>query len=455
MRRLQGIKIFKKPTYLKLNLSQGFFETFSILEKSCNNCFLFESLGEESNNKNRYSLIGFNPDTVIKAKGNELNIGDKKFKSKNPYQDLRKIMPPPILTQSYPGGLVGYLGYEAANYFEPSLKLITHPDFEQFCFGVYTDGLIYDNVTGETSYFYNNKNRLKSIKKLLIKGSKNTNKPKTRVVGLGPNITKTRHKKLVEDVLKEIKTGNTFQCEVGLKINYKIVGEALPIYQKLRKVNPSSYMFYVKFGGKKLLGSSPELLFSLRQKNMQTFPLAGTIKRGRTEKDDKNLAKKLLNDPKEQAEHKMLVDLHRNDLGRVAKFGTVSVSRFMDVKKFSHVQHISSEIFGIIKPSEDMFSALASCFPAGTLTGAPKIESMKIINSQEPEGRGPYGGGVGFFGFNGDCEFAIPIRSLFISGQRAFIQASGGVVYDSKAENEYEEILNKLKALTQVLKNFK
>lgn len=184
---------------------------------------------------------------------------------------------------------------------------------------------------------------------------------------------------------------------------------------------------------------------------METFPLAGTAKRGKTAAEDQELARRLLNDPKEIAEHNMLVDLHRNDLGRVAKFGTVKVRSLMDIKKFSHVQHISSEISGVIKEGEDMFSALAASFPAGTLTGAPKIESMKIINRIENVPRGPYGGAVGHFGFDGNCTFAISIRSLFVSGDYAFAQTSGGVVLDSDPEKEYEEIENKLAGMRKAL----
>ncbi|MEK7161534.1 MAG: anthranilate synthase component I family protein [Patescibacteria group bacterium] len=452
---MKKIILTGKTKYIKIDLKKDFFSVFKAVEKNSENCFLFESLGTEANNKNRYSLIGFNPDTIVKAKGKIINVGGISHEVENPYNELRDIMPEPILSQSYPGGMVGYVSYEAANYFEPELNLKLHPDFDQFCFGVYTDGILYDNVTGETSYFHNGNNRLKLLKQIIAKSLKQKAIKNPKVIELGPNVSKIQHKAQVQEVLKEIKAGNTFQCEVGLKINYEITGGSLPIYEKLRKINPSPYMFFVKFGSKILLGSSPELLFSLRQKNMQTFPLAGTIKRGKNEAEDRLNARRLVNDPKEQAEHKMLVDLHRNDLGRVAKFGTINVSRFMDIKKFSHVMHISSEISGIIKSGEDMYSALASCFPAGTLSGAPKIESMKIINRQEPDGRGPYGGGVGFFGFNGDCEFAIPIRSVFISGSKAYTQACGGIVYDSSPKKEYEEIINKLKASSEVLNIFK
>jgi len=170
-------------------------------------------------------------------------------------------------------------------------------------------------------------------------------------------------------------------------------------------------MYYLKFGEKRIIGASPELLFSLRDGEMTTRPLAGTIRRGANPKEDQQLARELVNDEKERAEHNMLVDLHRNDIGKVAKFGTVKIRDLMTVKKFSHVQHISSEVVGTIRPEEDMFSGLASQFPMGTVCGTPKIETIKIIDANEKEARGPYGGGVGHFGFNGDCTFALALRA--------------------------------------------
>ncbi|HBH46963.1 MAG TPA: anthranilate synthase component I, partial [Candidatus Jacksonbacteria bacterium] len=249
----------------------------------------------------------------------------------------------------------------------------------------------------------------------------------------------------------EIRAGNTFQCVIGFKTEYQIQGEPLKIYERLRKINPSPHMYFLKFGAKKIIGASPELLFRVRERELETFPLAGTAARGKTAAEDQKLARELLNNPKEIAEHNMLVDLHRNDLGRVSRFGTVKVRRLCDIKRFSHVQHISSEITGIMAPGEDMFSALASNFPAGTLTGAPKIESIKIIDRLEPDGRGPYGGALGHFGWNGDATFAIPIRSLFIDGDYAFMQNGSGIVYDSTAENEYQEIKRKGEAIEKIM----
>ena len=210
-------------------------------------------------------------------------------------------------------------------------------------------------------------------------------------------------------------------------------------------------MYFIKFNEKKIIGASPELLFSLREGEMTTRPLAGTIRRGKNKLEDKQLARQLLNDYKEKAEHSMLVDMQRNDLGRVDQFGTVRIRDLMSIKKFSHVQHISSEITGFIRHKEDMFSGLASNFPMGTVSGTPKIETMKIIDKNESKARGPYGGGVGHFGFSGDCTFALTLRSIFIINDYAYTQTSGGIVFDSVPEKEYEEIIRKLTAMKKAL----
>ncbi|MFA6551497.1 MAG: anthranilate synthase component I family protein [Patescibacteria group bacterium] len=457
MTKLPRIKFNNsKPTYLKFADDLDFFELFEKIEKSFATVFLLESLGEEED-RSRYSVMGFDPEEIISAKKNKLKIKNCKngeeaiFQVENPYYALREIVPKDVISRKYAGGLIGYLAYDAMNYFEPSLKISLHEQFDQFKFGVYKDGLVYDKKTGEIFYFYYDENRIEILNK--IKNQPNS-KSKVSVKFLGNSKTQVEHEAMVERVKEDVVKGNIFQGVVGFKTNYEITGDKIAIYKKLREVNPSPHMYYFKFGEEYLLGASPELLFRLNGKEMETFPLAGTVKRGRDIQEDRELARNLLNDPKEIAEHSMLIDLHRNDIGRVAKFGTVKVKNIMDIKKYSHVQHISSEVSGIIRDDEDMFSALASNFPAGTLTGAPKIEAMKIIDREEGEPRGPYGGAVGHFGFNGECTFAIPIRSLFISGAKAYAQTAGGIVYDSEPTKEYQEIVNKLEAMRRVLENF-
>jgi len=447
MKTLPKIFISQKPIYKKIAEDVELYHLFEQLEQESTNCFLFESLGEEGK-FSRYSLLGFDPSRIISAHENELIIDDVHYPVANPYESLREMMPKQTLAKDYAGGLVGYLGYDAVNYFESSVRVKTHEYFAQFMFGVYTDGVIFDKVTNELFYFYYEKDR-SNVLQQFIKQKKE--KKSLSVTFVKEGLTEKEHAKIVESVKEQILAGNTFQCEVGSKTEYTIRGDALHVYKKLRQTNPSPFMYYVKFGDKKIIGASPELLFSLRDGEMATRPLAGTIQRGQTEKEDQQLARKLLHDSKERAEHAMLVDMHRNDIGKVSKFGTVKIRDLMSIKRFSHVQHISSEIVGNIRDDADMFSGLASTFPMGTVCGTPKIETMKIIDANEPIGRGPYGGGVGHFGFNGDCTFALALRSLFVSGTYAYTQTSSGIVYDSLPEKEYQELQHKSAAMRKVL----
>ncbi|WP_438462360.1 anthranilate synthase component I family protein [Marinomonas sp. PE14-40] len=452
----EAIKLPRKPHYVNVTADCDFFDLFKKVEKRFDTCFMLESLGEDSF-ISRHSIIGFDPEKILWAQGNTLTIEERdgssqSYQSDNPYYLLREIVPQNILSRKYSGGLTGYVGYDAMNYFEPSLSLNVSDMFEAFKFGLYTDGLILDKMTGEVFYFYYQDSRMDLIESMLAEPTPE-NGPLV-VTPQGESMSKTDHAKAVAKVKQDIIDGKIFQTEVGFKKWFTLEGDNINIYEQLREVNPSPQMYYLKFKEQKVIGASPELLFRLRQGEMETFPLAGTAKRGADETEDRALARALLNDPKEIAEHNMIVDLHRNDIGRVAQFGTVKVRSLMDIKRFSHVQHISSEIVGIMAETEDMFSGLASNFPAGTLTGAPKIEAMKIIDDLEGEGRGPYGGAVGHFSFNGDCTFAIPIRTVFANGEKAYVQTCGGNVFDSNAEDEYEEIQRKFAGTKRVLDQF-
>lgn len=456
------IDIPSKPKRIKLTQDIDFFALFKRIERAFDTCYLLESLGEDSH-ISRHHAIGFDPVMTIAAiDRTTLAITDNKtaqtqqYQTDNPYQLLRSITPQHVIARDQSGGLVGYLGYDCVNFFEPSLNAKASDDFEPFKFGVYLDGLTLDKMTGEIFYFYypteQQENRIEQIKALLDESVPSYEPP--TVEFLGDGMSQEEHANVVMQVKEDIISGRIFQCEVGFKSKYRIAGDKMPIYEKLRAVNPSPHMYFMKFAQQCIIGASPELLFRLRQGEMETYPLAGTAKRGVDVIEDRKLARALLNDDKEIAEHNMLVDLHRNDIGRVARFGTVKVRSLMDIKRFSHVQHISSEIVGILHPDEDMFSALASNFPAGTLSGAPKVEAIKVINELEPDGRGAYGGALGSFNFNGDCIFAIPIRSLFINGESAYAQTCGGNVYDSNPADEYLEIQRKLSAMKVVLDSF-
>lgn len=457
----QRITLPRKPKYITISSACDFFDLFKKVEKRFDNCFMLESLGEESF-ISRHSIIGFDPEKLIWAEGKQLFIQERdgsteSFESDNPYYLLRDIVPQNILSRGFAGGLTGYIGYDSMNYFEPTLDLQSSEMFDAFRFGLYKDGLILDKMTGEVFYFYyedesGDANRVALVNSMMAEPTPE-NGPFV-VTPAGESMSKADHANAVAKVKQDIIEGKIFQCEVGFKKWFDMEGDTINLYEQLREVNPSPQMYYIKFGEQKVIGASPELLFRVRQGEMETFPLAGTAKRGKDAAEDTALARALLNDPKEIAEHNMIVDLHRNDIGRVARFGTVKVRSLMDIKRFSHVQHISSEIVGIMAEDHDMFSALASNFPAGTLTGAPKIEAMKIIDDLENDGRGPYGGAVGQFSFNGDCMFAIPIRTVFAKGNKAYVQTCGGNVYDSNAEDEYEEIQRKFAGTKRVLDSF-
>ena len=332
------IKIEGKPKYIKLSDDYNFFSIFKKIEKNFNNCFLFESLGEESN-ISRFHIIGFEPRYIIFSDNkNELIINDtfnnkvEKYFCNNPYFTLREIIPQNIISRKYAGGLVGFISYDSINFFEDNLNISKNKNFESFKFGVYLDGLVYDQMTGEIFYYYYEDNKIDILKAILNK--KNNINENIECEFTGNSMNKEEHKDAVLNIKKDIKNGLIFQCEVGFKSHYKIKGDTTKIYSKLRDLNPSPHMYYIKFNDQKIMGASPELLFRLRNGEMETFPLAGTTKRGLDTNEDLKLARDLLNDPKEVAEHNMLVDLHRNDLGRVAKFGTVKVRSLMDIKKY-------------------------------------------------------------------------------------------------------------------------
>lgn len=455
MEKLPKITIGKKPQYKKITQDVDFFRLFKKIEQAFDTCFLFESLGEEGKFA-RYAIIGFDPQHSISARENILTIDNKHYSVANPYESLRQIMPDHVIAREYAGGLVGYLSYEAVNYFESSVHVKVHEQFDQFMFGVYTDGLIYDKLTNEVSYFFYDVDRSQLVQELLQKETKET---KFQAKFVRDTLTKKEHETIVNHVKEQILSGNTFQCEVGFKSEYNVSGNALEVYEQLRELNPSPFMYYLKFGAswtssgqvKKIIGASPELLFSLREDEMTSGPLAGTTRRGKNAQEDQQLVRELLHDPKERAEHMMVVDMHRNDIGKVAKFGTVRVKNLMTIKRFSHVQHIASEVTGLIRPTEDMFSGLASNFPMPTVCGTPRVETVKIIDANEPDARGPYGGGVGHFGFNGDSTFALALRSFFVSGTSGYTQTCSGIVADSVPQKEYEEVENKLAAVKNVL----
>lgn len=435
----------------KIDISLSAFEVFKRIYPHAENIFLLESLGEEGK-YNRYSYIGFDPLSVISAKGSKITINDKLHKVSNPFDLLSTfsiLFDKKTSDEGYRGGLVGYLSHEATKYFEKAFTGYENQDFPDFEFGFYLDGLRFDKKTKKCTYFYYGKSRIEKVLSLINQSGK-LDSFIFKIID--SNKSKEEHRKVVLAAKQHILAGDIFQVVLSRKTFYKILGDKRRLYAVLRQINPSPYMIYFKFGQREVIIASPELLIRVKGAEIEHFgTLAGTIKKGSSLREDEELADKLQNDEKEMAEHMMLVDLARNDVGRICEFGSIKVDKMATVKKYSHVQHLYSEIRGRLKSGENAFSALAACFPAGTLTGAPKIEAMKIIAKLEGVSRGPYGGVGGFFSINGDCMLAITIRSIFINGEAAYTQTGSGIVLDSTPEKEFEEILNKQKAIERAL----
>lgn len=457
----------QKPRQFMIGTGIDYYKLFYAIKSKCASAYLFESLSLPRH-QDRYYTIGFDPDLHFSAKGNELKIfGDRLedvtgsldqreviLSDLNPYDFIKNNIHLDYLSKTHQGGLIGYFCYESVNYFEPAINLKEHSDFQTFHLGLYTDGLIYDSTTDIMYYYtYTEKDRSDFVRDLVEKLDSIVI-PETleEVVTHGHSQTREEHAEAIQNTLEEVKAGNSFQSEVGFKTHYTIKGDKIAVYNKLRQINPSPYMFYTKFDDVELLGASPEILVASTNRRVLTTPTAGTIRRGKDSKEDTVLSRQLLTDPKEIAEHNMLVDLHRNDISRVCDIGSVKVAELMYIIRFSHVQHIVSDIVGELSEDKTSFDLLASILPGGVLTGTPKIETIKIIERNETTPRGPYGGAVGRFSFNGDSTFCLPIRSLFCSGDNCFTQTSSGVVYDSTVDREYEEVCEKLAAMEQTIR---
>lgn len=457
------------PKTVTLGHDIDLLDLFWLIKNDNDACYFFESISHPRH-QDRFHVIGFDPALVLTARGDRLDvvgrddiiekcIGEKvpsfSVSGVNPYQYMAEHCKMDKGCRSHQGGLIGFLAYEAMNYFEDSINLDEHDDFEPFKLGLYLDGLILDTVSQTLSYYTFDVDRSDYVRGLI--GQLPLDKPAGGAVTskyLGDSETKEGLKAKVAYTQEKINAGYSFQAEVGVKSFFEVKGDKFSVYRRLRDVNPSPYMYYVQFGEQELFGASPEILISSKSGHILTTPTAGTIRRGKDAAEDVVLARELLSDPKEVAEHNMLVDLHRNDVSIVSQPGTVMVEDLMYLIKFSHVQHIVSNVIGVKSRDKTGFDVLRAILPGGVVSGAPKIETVKIIAENEHIPRGPYGGAVGRFGFNGDCDFCLPIRSLFCTGDKAFAQTSAGVVFDSVPENEYQEVQRKLAAMKTTLAAF-
>lgn len=440
-----------------INTDRDPFEIFKQIYMSYDNAFILESLTGPKE-LSEFSVIGFDPEFTVKCdRGrfqiyrNEKIISEKKVK--DPLLELRRILP--TINEKklrYIGGAVGYVSYDAIKFWEQLPTKRANNMFPLMEFGIYTDGLIHDKRDKATYYFHiGKKSRLDEIKKIL--NSKKQVLAKS--LSFSKPVSETTKNKFISKVKKAkeyVYEGEVFQVVISRKFNFRIRGDPMHIYENLRKLNPSPYMYFFKRKKRFIIGSSPEMLLRVINNRIETFPIAGTRPVTHKESENRKLKNELLSDKKELAEHTMLVDLARNDLGRVCKFGSVQPKELMIVKRFSHVQHLVSHIIGDLYNEYDCFDAFRSLFPAGTVSGAPKVRAMEVISELEKTARGPYAGALGYFSFNRCCDFAIIIRSLFINGNNAYIQSGAGIVMDSIPTNEYLETEQKAGAMFSAMK---
>jgi anthranilate synthase component 1 len=439
--------------------------------------FLLESV-EGGEKWARYCFLGCDPSTVIVIKSNSVTIkscgAEKTESAEDPLLFMKKYLSlyRPVVADDLPrftGGAVGFFSYDMVRYFEKLPEQTTDDLNVPDALFIITDNLlIFDNV-GQTIKIVSNafveggnaeESYRRAIEKIELIGEKlRQGVPAPAVIqsetnGCPPiasNFTEDDFKKAVLKVKDYILEGDAFQVVLSQRLKFEITQDPFTIYRAIRMINPSPYMYFLKFGDMQIVGSSPEILVRLEGKQVEVRPIAGTRKRGKSETEDVELEHDLLKDEKELAEHIMLVDLGRNDLGRVAKINTVEVNERFTVERYSHVMHIVSNVRGILKDGLDCYDVLQATFPAGTVSGAPKIRAMEIIDELEPTRRGLYAGAVGYIGFSGNMDTAIAIRTLIIKDKTAYLGVGAGIVADSVPEKEFEETMNKGKALLKAI----
>lgn len=468
------------PIYKEIDLD--FDNPLSILKKisNKNHYFLLESAaGPEK--WSQFSFLGFDPKLIVSSLKGEVTLkkrGEKSKKSQeNIFKKLKEIMSKykPVKVDGLPrfyGGLVGFFSYEIIN----QIENISHTNQNKMefpdCLFMLTDSvIIFDNINKTAKivinihleknhnykFLYKNAcNQISKIEKLLKKSGNNLYKENKKFskksYPIKSNFSESNFRNAVKKIKKYVRAGDVIQTVVSQRWEMQYKDDPINLYRALRKLNPSPYMFFLKMEKSLIVGASPEVLVRLENKKVESRPIAGTRPRGKDRAHDLKMEKELLSDPKELAEHVMLVDLARNDISRVCTNGSVKVTEMMCIERYSHVMHIVSHVEGKMKNNKDCFDLFQATFPAGTLSGAPKIRAMQIINELEPNVRGPYGGSVGYFGFSGNMDMSIVIRSFYINNDKLFFQAGAGIVADSKPKNEYEETKNKSKAMLKAIK---
>jgi anthranilate synthase component 1 len=446
-----------KLNYKKIPFTKSPLEIFSKLHNCYETAYLLESI-EGPKKLAQYSFIGFDPRLTIEIKNEEAEIRNTKTgevereKTSDPLRVLEKFVTPNEVSNSefrLVGGAVGYISYDAVRYWEKlPQKAGDDLNFPDVQLSVFDDGIVFDHRQRRAFYYYLGDSRLSEVAQLAKQLSYHEALECSK---LKVNVEKESFEKAVEEAKNYVAAGDIFQVVLSKRYEFRVKGDLIAFYRALRKINPSPYMYFLKAGDRQIVGSSPEMLVRVDNRTVETFPIAGTRPSVENPAENTRLAKELLADPKERAEHVMLVDLARNDIGRIAKFGSVHVPEFMKVHRYSHVQHIVSQVVGYLKDDLKCYDALRAVFPAGTVSGAPKVRAMEIIEELEPTRRGPYAGAVGYFSYNGNADFAITIRTLFADKDRAYIQAGAGIVADSVPEREWFETDHKAEALMKAL----
>ncbi len=438
------------PRIISLDYSGTQFEIYNKISRNYPYSFLFESLtGPEELAET--SIMGFDPEFIVKGYYDKVTIQNrdgsiKTISTTDPLNTIKDLVRK-TTDQSYRylGGAVGIINYDSIRLWEniPKHHDISEPIME---FGIYNDGILFDNKKRKSLYFYYDENRVDEIKSTESKFEDFT------ISKITNNLNEEKFSEIVNKAKKYIYDGDIFQVVLSRKFSFEANGDYLKVYQKLRSLNPSPYLYHMKMNEKIVIGSSPEMLLRVTNDQVETFPIAGTRKITNDDKKNEEMKQELISDEKELAEHTMLVDLGRNDIGKVCKYGSVHVKELMEVKKFSHVQHMVTHVVGNLEKDYDMYDAFRAVFPAGTVSGAPKVRAMEIIDELEPESRGPYAGAIGYFSFNGCCDFAIAIRSIFADGKLGFVQAGAGIVFDSISDNELKETEHKANAMLTALR---
>jgi len=446
-------------------------EVLKILKANSRHCYMLESL-EDSNRWGRYTFLGYDPKLEFTCVNGTVSINGKEVATNNPNQYIRQILdehksPKFSYLPPFTGGLVGYFSYDYIKYSEPTLNLNANDEekFKDIDLMLFDKVIAFDNLKQEivlianvkTDNFEKNYNSaLKDLEEMadLIRKSKTVNPPPLKIKSdFRYLFGKEEFCNMVDKAKKHIYEGDIFQVVLSNRAEADVEGSLFDTYRVLRMTNPSPYMFYFSSDEIEIAGASPETLVKLDGETLYTFPLAGTRPRGKTEEEDAKLKRELLSDPKELAEHNMLVDLGRNDLGKISKFGTVLVEKYKTIESFSHVMHIGSTISSVIRSDKSALDAIEAVLPAGTLSGAPKIKACQIINDLENNKRGIYGGAIGYIDFTGNMDTCIAIRIAFKKNGKVFVRSGAGIVADSVPESEYQECINKAKAVINALKS--